>query len=214
MKEKGFDRMKDPDIRASVHTQVLGEQHKDPKVLVVDELGLRHGQNRADIAVIGDELTGYEIKGDFDSLGRLTRQIETYSAVFDRACIVSGPRLIYAALASVPDWWGVLVAWPVDGGGITVEKVRVGAHNPSVQPLALAQLLWRSEAIQILSARSCVSDRDLKQGRMFLYGLLVDMLPLCDLRLHVSAQLRRRGTWGYRPQLLRDAGSYQLVAKQ
>ena len=198
--------MKDRDIRAGVHTQVLRSQHRDPKVLVVDELGLRHGKNRADIAVIGDELTGYEIKGDLDSLDRLARQIETYSAVFDHVCIVAGPRLIYATLASVPDWWGVLVAWPVGGGGIAVEKVREAVHNPSVQPLALAQLLWRSEAIQILSVRPGISDRDLRQSRMFLYGLLVDMLSLSELRYHVSARLRCRETWGSRPQLSRDVG--------
>ena len=213
-RRKGTERMKDRDIRAGVHTQVLRSQHRDPEILVVDELGLLHGQNRADIAVIGDQLTGYEIKGDLDSLGRLPRQIETYSAVFDNACIVAGPRLIYAALASVPDWWGVILAWPVDGGGVAVEKVRDSLTNPSVQPLALAHLLWRSEAIQILSVQAGVSDRDLRQSRMFLYELLVDMLSLSDLRFHVSARLRSRETWGCRPRLSRGVGLCRRVSKQ
>ena len=198
--------MKDRDIRTGVHAQILGSQHRDPNVLVVDELGLQHGKNRADIAVIADELTGYEIKGDLDSLNRLASQIETYSAVFDRACIVAGPRQIYAALDSVPDWWEVLVAWPADGGEIAVERVKDGVDNPSVQPLALAQLLWRSEALEILAGQPGISDRDLRRNRMFLYRLLVDMLSLRDLRAQVTARLRCRETWRCRSQLLRDVG--------
>jgi len=75
--------MNDLQIRKAFHRTFLRTHHRDPSTLVLDELGLQHGKSRADIAVINGDLSGFEIKSDVDSLQRLTRQIERYSAVFD-----------------------------------------------------------------------------------------------------------------------------------
>jgi len=63
--------MNDAGIRRNLHCKKLRRHHVDPDTLVVDELGLKHGKCRADIAVINGHLMGYEIKSDDDSLRRL-----------------------------------------------------------------------------------------------------------------------------------------------
>lgn len=63
--------MRDRDVRQALHRKVLKEHHGDADTLVLDELGLRHGTCRVDIAVVNGYLHGYEIKSDSDTLERL-----------------------------------------------------------------------------------------------------------------------------------------------
>ncbi len=64
--------MNDPEIRRAYHRLRLARHHRDPNTLVVDELGLQHGESRADIAVVNGHLLGVEIKSDVDTLIALT----------------------------------------------------------------------------------------------------------------------------------------------
>jgi len=73
--------MNDLEIRGSFHRKKLRLQHAHVDTLVVDELGLNHGECRADIAVINGHLVGYEIKSNKDSLRRLEGQVNSYNAV-------------------------------------------------------------------------------------------------------------------------------------
>jgi hypothetical protein len=52
--------------------------------------GLDHGQVFVDVAVINGEIHGYELKSERDTLERLPRQVEVYSAVLGRATLVVG----------------------------------------------------------------------------------------------------------------------------
>src|SRR5438093_602201 len=100
--------MNDALIRERFHKQRLWRFHASPNTLVVDELGLKHGKCRADIAVINGHLAGYEIKSDEDSLDRLEEQVEVYSAVFDRATVVVGTKHVGSIRSVVPRWWGIV----------------------------------------------------------------------------------------------------------
>ncbi len=105
--------MNDPQIRSNFHSQKLPKYHNSSNTLVIDELGLKHGKNRADIAVINENLTGYEIKSDEDTLNRLSGQIKAYNDVFNKAAIVVGGRYYRQVKEKVPDWWGIFIAHEV-----------------------------------------------------------------------------------------------------
>ena len=49
--------MNDEQIRLQFHLKRLRRQHEDSEMVVVDELGLKHGRCRADIAVINGHLS-------------------------------------------------------------------------------------------------------------------------------------------------------------
>lgn len=85
-------------MRRAYHRIRLARHHQDPNTLVVDELGLRHGAPRADIAVANGHLLGIEIKSDADTLSRLGSQVDCYSAVFDRAVLVTATRRLFDAV--------------------------------------------------------------------------------------------------------------------
>lgn len=94
--------MRDRDVRQALHRKVLKEHHGDADTLVLDELGLRHGTCRVDIAVVNGYLHGYEIKSDSDTLERLPAQIATYGLVLDRATLVVGERHLEKAKPLIP----------------------------------------------------------------------------------------------------------------
>jgi len=97
----------DRELREALHHKLLKEHHGDTNTLVLDELGLRHGTCRVDIAVVNGYLHGYEIKSDADTLQRLPGQVSVYCAVLDRATLVVGEKHAEKAKAHLPDWWGL-----------------------------------------------------------------------------------------------------------
>jgi hypothetical protein len=186
--------MNDAQIRESFHRKRLRKYHAAQDTLVVDELGLKHGRCRADIAVINSRLIGYEIKSDEDSLCRLDEQIETYSDVFDRATVVVGTKHANAVCSLVPDWWGIIVSHRGSKGGISFETVRTSCMNRGIDPLAVAQLLWSKEAASILIDLG-VPEPVLRERRAVLYQHLVDLLSPTELRCRVRECLKNRRNW-------------------
>jgi hypothetical protein len=191
--------VRDRDVREALHRKVLKEHHGDANTLVLDELGLRHGTCRVDVAVVNGYLHGYEIKSDSDTLSRLPGQISLYGAVLDRATLVVGERHIRDAKDFVPDWWGIKIVAMGVRGGITFETVQPFRSNPSIDPLALAELLWRPEAAEILQARGFPA-HELRKPRGHLYRYLADTVPLFELRAIIRQRLKAREHWrGQRP---------------
>lgn len=186
--------MNDVEIRSAYHRIRLARHHQDSNTLVVDELGLRHGASRADIAVVNGHLVGIEIKSDADTLSRLDGQVDCYSAVFDRAVLVTTTRHSREALRSVPDWWGVVEASQGSRGAVRFRTLRRARSNPAVDPYAVAQLLWRDEAASILEGLGAPSNV-LRQRRSVLYEELVTRLDRRELRRQVRETLKSRPSW-------------------
>lgn len=186
--------MNDIQMRHQFHCKRLRRQHDDFDTIVVDELGLKHGQCRADIAVINGHLVGYEIKSDQDSLRRLPTQIDAYSAVFDKASVIVGERHICAVKSLIPEWWGVILATAIPHGKLSFKVERRARLNRSVDPFSVAQLLWRDEAVALLEMLGA-EKKILRAPRKVLYQSLSSDLNLVDLRRYVCSQLKARTGW-------------------
>ncbi len=115
------------------------------------EFTIQNGFARVDIAVLGEEMHGYEIKGDLDSLIRLERQREAYNSVFDKVTLVIGKKHLLDALRIVPDWWGIMIAKSLnDPDFVSLIEIREPLSNPSQDYLSIANLLWKEEILNIL----------------------------------------------------------------
>jgi len=187
-------QLNDQLIRASLHRKRLRKYHKNPEALVVDELGLKHGQVRADVAVVNGSLCGYEIKSDKDTLGRLAKQIPAYNAVFDKVTIVAGEKHVDQAAATVPNWWGVLIAYQGSKGAIHFKPIRAPQFNTQVDMVAVAQLLWHSEVAGILDSLGYPS-KTLRQSRSVLYEIVAEALPARELQKKTREILKTRKGW-------------------
>lgn len=140
--------MRDRVVRQAFHKTVLKSAHDDAETFVIDELGLKNGEIRADIAVLNGKLVGYEIKTENDTLTRLPSQVEAYSEVFDKAFIIVSPNHLDKAVNSIPDWWGVYTIAVIDDN-YSFPCIRKAKANRKQSSFSLAQLLWKAEALEV-----------------------------------------------------------------
>lgn len=180
----------DREIRLALRHHLRRRWAEQPTTLFIEELGLCRGQVRVDLAVVNGLLHGYEIKSDRDRLNRLPTQVQMYSAVLDRATIVTGRRHLHDVLKIVPVWWGVLGV-ELDQGRAVVRSVRPAHENPGRVPRALAELLWRDEALALLESRRAAQGVRSKP-RAAIWDRLCEVLDVTEIAAAVRNRLRSR----------------------
>lgn len=149
--------------------------------VVIEEVAVRGGACRVDLALINGLLHGYEIKSDLDGLGRLRTQAGVYSQVFDRMTLVVAPRHIANATAIVPQWWGVIGVAADRSGRVRFQTIRIPEDNPRVDAAALAEMLWREESWALLEE---IAGKDTLRLRTRgeLHALIARDVPLAQVR--------------------------------
>lgn len=210
--QSGACMMRDRDVRAELHLW-LAETHKgETDTRILDELGLRHGVRRVDVAVVNGSLHGYEIKSDSDTVDRLRGQVEAYASVLDYATLVVGKKLITKAKRRIPKWWGLKVAVEDETGRTVLIDEREPSKNPNIDPIALAELLWRPEAVEILLSFGA-SPRLVRSPRAVLYNEIAVLLEVNELRNVVRSRLKMRTGWRDRKQLSLRDGSLRPIPR-
>ena len=179
--------MLDKDVRQAVKDKILKAHINDPSTLVIDELGLDHGRNRVDIAVINGELHGYELKSDSDNLLRLPQQSMAYSSIMDKVTLVVGEKHAQEAINIIPDWWGIKIATMNHRGIVNIVTYRRNKKNKDIDPFELSKLIWKEEALALLAIKIKVDWRIRKLTRKDIYKLIVDTFSLNEIRDNRSA---------------------------
>lgn len=187
--------MLDKDVRQAVKDKILKAHINDPSTLVIDELGLDHGRNRVDIAVINGELHGYELKSDSDNLLRLPQQSMTYSSIMDKVTLVVGEKHAQEAINIIPDWWGIKIATMNHRGSVNIVTYRRNKKNKDIDPFELSKLIWKEEALALLAIKVKVDWRIRKLTRKDIYKLIVDTFSLDEIRDNTRAILKSRINW-------------------
>ncbi|MEV6694381.1 sce7726 family protein [Micromonospora sp. NPDC051196] len=185
--------MRDSDIRHALIARLASKYGSEPDTHIRHELGLCAGRTRVDVAVINGHISGFEIKSDEDKLSRLGMQAELYSRVLDRAALVTTDRYLDQASKMIPSWWGMWLAVPGKRAA-RLRNVRRGSRNPSPNPFAVAQLLWRDEAMALLRERGNHVGLS-KAPRWFVWERLAQTLELHELQEEVRRVLRAREGW-------------------
>jgi hypothetical protein len=172
----------------------LRHQHRRHPTVYRREWSIGVGATRVDIAAINGTITGCEIKSAQDNFGRLGSQMRLYSAVLDTAIlVVEGETAAARAEGLLPDWWGIWSARRSPNSAV-LDVLRSAGANPAPDALAVAQLLWRDEAYQVLDHRGL--GRGLRKAtRWRLWQVLADKLPLPELQLEVREAIKARPGW-------------------
>lgn len=190
---KMIKMLKDSDIRNVLLLELKKRHSNETDTMIVNEMGIIHGQSRVDVAVVNGILHGYEIKSESDNLLRLPNQITDYNKVFDRMTIVVQRNYLESVRAMIPKWWGIMLVTK-KGENLKIREVRKGRLNPEVDPFALSHLLWRDEALHILKEKG-LHKGYLSKPRSILYQRLCDSLSLDEIKLTVNQQLKQRVGW-------------------
>lgn len=193
-------------IIRSALKEILEERHaKDEKVRIIEELGIRHGAARVDIAVVNGTLHGYEIKSDRDTLQRLPEQMDAFNSVFDKMTLVVGKTHLYEAINIVPEWWGITVAKINLNSPVTFNLIREGELNKKQDSVSVARLLWREEALKILKEQG-EAKGFYSKTRDLIYEKLSLVFDQEDLREKVRETLFLRKDWRPDSPLILNGG--------
>lgn len=186
--------MRDKIVRQAFHQTVLKSAHSDLQTIVIDELGLRNGGVRADIAVVNGKLVGYEIKTERDTLARLPSQIQAYSEVFEKAFIILSDNHLEDALGLIPDWWGIYRIKRKTDGSFTFPCIRHARINRNQNTFTLARLLWKPEALELIN--SIFSDPfKTTLNKQAIYQLLSQNFSQKKMSKVVIQYLKQRDNW-------------------
>lgn len=185
--------MRDLDVRISLRRDLNDRFANDPYTKIIEELGVCQGSVRIDIAVANCSLHGYEIKSAADTLERLPTQADAYSKVFDYVTLVIASCHLESALQFLPSWWGIIDATE-HGGQTHLTSIREAGCNPDVESYAVAQLLWREEALELLERLGYAKGMRSKP-REHLWKRLAQVIPPDHLRQHVRHCLKHRASW-------------------
>jgi AAA+ ATPase superfamily predicted ATPase len=181
----------DKQIRLALHRTVFQRCLKQPGTVLLEELGIRHGAARADLVLINGALHGFEVKSDRDSLSRLENQVRLFNSVFDRMTLVVGYRHAGIAIKMISDWWGVKLAYAGPRGGVRLSDARAPRNNPEVDKHLVVKLLWKSEALEILTTLGLQAGIKSK-SRKFIYQRLAEKMDLDFIREKTREALRAR----------------------
>jgi hypothetical protein len=176
---------------------------------MVDEFWLPRSKARADLAVLGKFLEGYEIKTSGDTLKRLPSQVRAYGSLFDRCTAVVAEKHVEGAQQILPDWWGLMV---IRSGEQTLRfhAIRSARRNPAVQAATLVRLLWRDEAMAALFDLG--HEPESTAQRNFLWDELLRHTSLRSLKTIVAEAILARDPSKARIPTRRFSSSTPVVA--
>jgi hypothetical protein len=184
----------DIEIRRALHGKKLSAYRTAPDTIVVDELGLAHAKARIDVAVINGCVHGYEIKSSVDTLNRLPAQLELYSQCLKKLTLVCAPRHVEKVVRIAPQWCGILEAEKGARGAVKFTTVRRTGLNEQIDPVQLAHLLWRPEAVDLLS-RFETRKKILNRPRKELYEALAEVMTIPQLTVAIREFMQLRQAW-------------------
>ena len=203
-------RLGDLEIRAALKTFLAVQSGPDD--YVVEELGLRRGQARLDVALINGSIHGYEIKSDRDSVRRLAGQVQLYNSVVDRATLVTGPKTLRNARPMIPRWWGIILALP-DSNGPILKQLRRARINPNRDLRTLVELLWLGEAVELLQQNGFHRGLHGKPCRK-IWDMIVEQLDEELVAENVRDKLKARAMNRIPQKPSKCDGSFQSVARR
>ncbi|WP_293553651.1 sce7726 family protein [Parvibaculum sp.] len=182
--------LRDVDIRRPLHGWLENRYRRHCHTKILSEMNIPRPSARIDIAVVNGELAGYEIKSDADSLARLPIQMRAFNRVFDKVFLVTTERHLSAAIALVPEFWGLATSSQY-GNDVRIRTRRQASKNLKIDLEAQLHLLNLIEIITILKDANVVA-RASKLRRNEAIRLLTDNIAERNLRGYILDALKSR----------------------
>lgn len=179
-------------IREKLITK-LHKSNKGKEYRIIEELSICDGIARADIAVANGIMHGFEIKSDLDSLERLPNQTECYDFTFDKVTIVVGRKFEDKIVESIPEHWGIEVAYLNRFGDVTIKKIRNSKINTNVDSNKLLDLLWNNEIKKLLKNYKIKGYSTMKREQ--LKETVIENIPFKIIKDYTRETLKTRIGW-------------------
>lgn len=146
------------------------------RTVIANEYVLGSNGRRADLALLGEDFVGVEIKSNLDSLSRLKPQVEAYESCFDRVVVIAGSRHLKQCKLKLPYH---IEIWEIDENEVPILR-RPASGRPVAKLNAMARLL----TMQQLRKIACAKAGDMPKSALLKYASL---LPEITLRAAVHS---------------------------
>ena len=120
----------------------------------LSEVNLIGGLARVDLIALNNGVHGFEIKSDEDTLARLSKQVATYTKVFNTITIVCTEKHLQGVFEVAPEWFGIM---SYSGGGLTV--YRETQINPMIQARFILRSMSQREVNKYLNANQSLAQK-------------------------------------------------------
>ncbi len=137
--------MRDPEIRNILHLYLSAKNKFIKDTIIVDELNIKNGLARIDVAVINGKIHGYEIKSEVDTLNRLENQMHYYNASLEKISIVVNPKHTDKVIKKIPNWWGIIEVDTQEN----IAEIREAKKNNYLNISDSLSFLWKDELINL-----------------------------------------------------------------
>lgn len=179
--------LKDREIRDALLLRLKG-MPVAPKALL-EEVHVHNGNAIADVVAVHTSAHCYEIKGETDSISRLTRQSLAYDKVFNKVTLVTTPKKLNSALKVSPKHWGIIVACNRKGE-VKLSYMRGAKPSPNYDKSLALLTLWRQELISL--AANITSSNITKLNRKQLVDIISNEMQTTILQGQIGSQLIKR----------------------
>lgn len=168
-------------------------EYKAGRDLLVSEMGLNRGESIIDLALVNGSLHGYEIKSDVDTLARLSRQVGVYERYFSYLTVIVTKKHLNSFRKKYPKWIGIVLARE-ENNSLVFKKIRKAKENKSVSNQDIVKLLWKREALNILTELK--SDKGYRnKNKNEIWNKVAGLIDMESLIKHVKLAFRRRQDW-------------------
>lgn len=191
------DKLKvyDCDIRKLLYRYFLTKKSfTKTSTVIIDELDICANSSRADVAIVNEQLHGYEIKSKQDSLERLPSQITAYNKTFDTITIVGFESHIPNIIKIVPQWWGIKEITE-HNGKIALKTIRKEKKNKNTDIQSIVRLLWKNEMLQLLYNTTSMTKISKNKTRQQLCELIINNVDDKIIKKYVCNTLKTREAW-------------------
>ncbi len=133
--------------RSAIINKVLLGTHSLNSASMLNEFRVR--TSKADLVILNETATVYEIKSERDSLARLVAQIDNYYRVFGRVNVIASESHVAHIVKSVPSCVGVLCL----SNRYQISTVREATDcTDRICPVTVLESLRAAEAVEILES--------------------------------------------------------------
>lgn len=168
------------------------KKHYKKLSVILPEVNLCEGLGRIDLLIAADTLYGIEIKSEYDNLGRLEVQLETYNRVVSYLYIACSVRNVKKIRERTPEHIGLIVVGRSEQSEELSHFVDRNALSSSfLDSYYIARLLRKTEVVELLKANGdykCL----ILNNRCQLWRLLVNVFEPEQLTSVVAMALRSR----------------------
>lgn len=179
--------LNEQDIKAAVLEKIRDRLTVQDAVLV-NEMVFGSGNRRADLVLVNGHIQAFEVKSDFDTLRRLSGQLNDYLSRFDKLTLVVSSRYVRQALES-DERVGVWEALSVKDK-VVIRVRRVGRIQSISNPDAVCDFMLKSELVNFLRSRRVLVDYKVADRERLIE--LCALAPVSSIRKEAIACVKAR----------------------